>query len=121
MPLESSLRVLAHVTGSEGRKVYVTGSIATEEDLATVLVAAQEGYFVDGAGAGSRGCPAGVAAVVEPPPPERYHSVVNGSMTTLTGSAGRLVAVALRPRPVARAPSASLSPCVCEDAVGDRE
>ncbi|WP_420082075.1 PaaI family thioesterase [Streptomyces sp. JL4002] len=45
VPLESPLRVLAHVTGTEGRKVYVTGSIATEEDLPTVLVAA-EGVFV---------------------------------------------------------------------------
>lgn len=45
VPLESPLRVLAHVTGTEGRKVYVTGSIATEEDLSTVLVAA-EGVFV---------------------------------------------------------------------------
>ncbi|WP_234313956.1 hotdog fold domain-containing protein [Streptomyces sp. NBRC 109706] len=35
VPLESPLRVLAHVTGTEGRKVYVTGSIATEEDLSS--------------------------------------------------------------------------------------
>ncbi|MFF0165096.1 PaaI family thioesterase [Streptomyces prasinus] len=45
VPLESPLRVLAHVTGTEGRKVYVTGSITTEDDLSTVLVAA-EGVFV---------------------------------------------------------------------------
>ncbi|MFD8218364.1 PaaI family thioesterase [Streptomyces sp. NPDC059697] len=45
VPLESPLRVLAHVTGTEGRKVYVTGSIVTEEDLSTVLVAA-DGVFV---------------------------------------------------------------------------
>ncbi|MEV5104089.1 PaaI family thioesterase [Streptomyces massasporeus] len=45
VPLEAPLRVLAHVTGTEGRKVYVAGSITTEEDLATVLVAA-EGVFV---------------------------------------------------------------------------
>ncbi|MFF7489115.1 PaaI family thioesterase [Streptomyces luteogriseus] len=45
VPLEAPLRVLAHVTGTEGRKVYVTGSITTEDDLATVLVAA-EGVFV---------------------------------------------------------------------------
>ena len=45
VPLEAPLRVLAHVTGSEGRKVYVAGSITTEEDPATALVAA-EGVFV---------------------------------------------------------------------------
>ncbi|MER5383319.1 PaaI family thioesterase [Streptomyces sp. NPDC002688] len=45
VPLESPLRVLAHVTGAEGRKVHVTGSITTEDDLSTVLVAA-EGVFV---------------------------------------------------------------------------
>ncbi|MFI1206922.1 PaaI family thioesterase [Streptomyces sp. NPDC020802] len=45
VPLESPLRVLAHVTGAEARKVYVTGSIVTEEDLSTVLVAA-DGVFV---------------------------------------------------------------------------
>lgn len=45
VPLESPLRVLARVTGTERRKVYVAGSIATEEDLATVLVSA-EGVFV---------------------------------------------------------------------------
>ncbi|MDQ0718332.1 hypothetical protein QFZ55_007784 [Streptomyces luteogriseus] len=33
------------LTGTEGRKVFVAGSITTEEDLATVLVAA-EGVFV---------------------------------------------------------------------------
>ncbi|MFJ3673597.1 PaaI family thioesterase [Streptomyces sp. NPDC090106] len=45
VPLQSPLRVLAHVTGTEGRKVYVTGSITTEEDTSTVLVAA-EAVFV---------------------------------------------------------------------------
>ncbi|MFE6092921.1 PaaI family thioesterase [Streptomyces massasporeus] len=45
VPLEAPLRVLARVTGTEGRKVYVAGSITIEEDLATVLVAA-EGVFV---------------------------------------------------------------------------
>ncbi|MFF5573668.1 PaaI family thioesterase [Streptomyces luteogriseus] len=45
VPLEARLRVLAHVTGTEGRKVYVAGSITTEEDLATVLMTA-EGVFV---------------------------------------------------------------------------
>ncbi|MEU2915175.1 PaaI family thioesterase [Streptomyces massasporeus] len=45
VPLEARLRVLAHVTGTEGRKVYVAGSITTEEDPSTVLAAA-EGVFV---------------------------------------------------------------------------
>ncbi|MFE1946726.1 PaaI family thioesterase [Streptomyces massasporeus] len=45
VPLEVPLRVRAHVTGTEGRKVYVAGSITTEEDPSTVLVAA-EGVFV---------------------------------------------------------------------------
>ncbi|MCY0927936.1 hypothetical protein OTB20_17315 [Streptomyces sp. H27-H1] len=33
VPLEFPLQVLAHVTGTEGRKVYVSGSITTEDDL----------------------------------------------------------------------------------------
>ncbi|MFJ5998833.1 hotdog domain-containing protein [Streptomyces sp. NPDC092370] len=45
VPLESPLRLPAHVTGTEDRKVYVAGSITTEVHPATVLVAA-EGVFV---------------------------------------------------------------------------
>ncbi|MGW0460241.1 PaaI family thioesterase [Streptomyces tendae] len=45
VPLESPLRVLAHVTDTDGRKVHVTGSIAAEEDLSTTLVTG-EGVFV---------------------------------------------------------------------------
>ncbi|MGW0877810.1 PaaI family thioesterase [Streptomyces sp. NPDC002740] len=45
VPLETPLRVLARVTGTEARKIFVTGSITTEEDPSTALVAA-DGIFV---------------------------------------------------------------------------
>lgn len=45
VPLETPLRLVARVTGSEGRKIFVAGSIAAEEDPGTVLVAA-DGVFV---------------------------------------------------------------------------
>ncbi|MER6957827.1 MULTISPECIES: PaaI family thioesterase [unclassified Streptomyces] len=45
VPLEAPLRVYARVTGTEGRKIFVDGSISTEEDPSVVVVAA-EGVFV---------------------------------------------------------------------------
>ncbi|WP_405388129.1 PaaI family thioesterase [Streptomyces sp. NBC_01102] len=45
VPLETPLLVNAHVTGTEARKVFVTGSITTEEDPSTALVTA-DGIFV---------------------------------------------------------------------------
>jgi acyl-coenzyme A thioesterase PaaI-like protein len=45
VPLEAPLRVNAQVTGTDGRKVFVEGSIATEEAPSTVLVQA-DGIFV---------------------------------------------------------------------------
>ncbi|MBT2441808.1 PaaI family thioesterase [Streptomyces sp. ISL-36] len=38
VPLETPLRVRARVMGTDDRKVFVTGSITTEEDASTVLV-----------------------------------------------------------------------------------
>jgi hypothetical protein len=40
VPLETPLRILARVSGTDNRKTYVTGSIATEADPATDLVTA---------------------------------------------------------------------------------
>ncbi|MEV5614079.1 PaaI family thioesterase [Streptomyces sp. NPDC052225] len=45
VPLETPLLASAHVTGTDGRKIYVTGSITTEETPSTALVAA-DGIFV---------------------------------------------------------------------------
>jgi acyl-coenzyme A thioesterase PaaI-like protein len=45
VPLQTPLRVYARVTGAEDRKISVAGAITTEEDLSTVLVAA-DGVFV---------------------------------------------------------------------------
>ncbi|MFI9543741.1 hypothetical protein ACIHAR_07275 [Streptomyces sp. NPDC052016] len=45
VPLEAPLRVMARVTGTDGRKVFVEGSIATEEAPSTILVRA-DGIFV---------------------------------------------------------------------------
>ncbi|MFF8392045.1 PaaI family thioesterase [Streptomyces sp. NPDC016172] len=45
VPLEAPLRVNAQVTGTDGRKVFVEGSIATEEAPSTILVQA-DGVFV---------------------------------------------------------------------------
>ncbi|GAB2756365.1 PaaI family thioesterase [Streptomyces bullii] len=45
VPLETPLRILARVTGTDHRKSFVTGSITTEADPATDLVTA-EGVFV---------------------------------------------------------------------------
>ncbi|MDQ1022942.1 acyl-CoA thioesterase FadM [Streptomyces umbrinus] len=45
VPLRTPLRVHAQVTGAENRKISVAGSIATEEDPSTLLVAAG-GIFV---------------------------------------------------------------------------
>ncbi|CAM5253419.1 PaaI family thioesterase [Streptomyces aurantiogriseus] len=45
VPLETPLRVFARVTGTEGRKISVDGSISTEEDPSVAVVTA-EGVFV---------------------------------------------------------------------------
>jgi acyl-CoA thioesterase FadM len=45
VPLETPLRVSAHVTGTDDRKICVKGSITTEEALSTILVEA-DGIFV---------------------------------------------------------------------------
>lgn len=45
VPLETPLRVHARVTGTEGRKIFVDGSISTEEDPSAVVVTA-DGVFV---------------------------------------------------------------------------
>lgn len=45
VPLETPLRILAQVTGTEDRKIFVTGSITTEEDPSTALVTA-DGIFI---------------------------------------------------------------------------
>jgi acyl-CoA thioesterase FadM len=45
VPLETPLWVHARVTGTEGRKVFVTGSISTEADPSAVVVTA-DGVFV---------------------------------------------------------------------------
>ncbi|MES4909101.1 MULTISPECIES: PaaI family thioesterase [unclassified Streptomyces] len=45
VPLETPLRIFAHVTGAEGRKVSVAGSISTEENPSVPLVTA-DGVFV---------------------------------------------------------------------------
>nr|WSZ98174.1 PaaI family thioesterase [Streptomyces sp. NBC_00857] len=45
VPLETSLLVSARVTGTDGRKTFVTGSITTEEAPATSLVEA-DGVFL---------------------------------------------------------------------------
>ncbi|MFF3377467.1 PaaI family thioesterase [Streptomyces sp. NPDC002680] len=45
VPLQTPLRVYARVTGVEDRRISVSGTITTEEDLSTVLVAA-DGVFV---------------------------------------------------------------------------
>jgi len=45
VPLETPLRVHARVTGTEGRKVFVAGSISIEEDPSAVVVTA-DGVFV---------------------------------------------------------------------------
>lgn len=45
VPLETPLRVSAHVTGSDGRKIFVSGVIATEQDPSTVLVEG-DGIFI---------------------------------------------------------------------------
>ncbi|MFD9283908.1 PaaI family thioesterase [Streptomyces mirabilis] len=45
VPLETPLRVYAQVTGTEGRKIFVDGSISTEEDPSVVVVTA-DGVFV---------------------------------------------------------------------------
>ncbi|QYX81778.1 PaaI family thioesterase [Streptomyces akebiae] len=45
VPLETPLRVRAHVTATDDRKIYTKGSIATEEAPSTVLVEA-DGIFV---------------------------------------------------------------------------
>ncbi|MDN0199234.1 PaaI family thioesterase [Streptomyces sp. S.PNR 29] len=45
VPLETPLRVYARVTGTEGRKVFVAGSISVEGDPSTAVVTA-DGTFV---------------------------------------------------------------------------
>ena len=45
VPLETPLRILARVTGTDNRKVFVTGSITRQADPATTLVTA-DGVFV---------------------------------------------------------------------------
>ncbi|WP_230396703.1 PaaI family thioesterase [Streptomyces blattellae] len=45
VPLETPLRVLGRVTGTDDRKIFVTGSVTTQEDPATDLVTA-DGVFV---------------------------------------------------------------------------
>ncbi|MGR6974923.1 PaaI family thioesterase [Streptomyces cynarae] len=45
VPLETPLRVSAHVTGTDDRKLFVKGSITTEEDPSIPLVEA-DGIFV---------------------------------------------------------------------------
>ncbi|GAX56514.1 PaaI family thioesterase [Streptomyces olivochromogenes] len=45
VPLEAPLRVYARVTGTEGREIFVDGSISTEEDPSAVAVTA-DGVFV---------------------------------------------------------------------------
>lgn len=45
VPLETPLLAIAHVTGTDGRKVFVKGSIATEMAASTILVEA-DGVFV---------------------------------------------------------------------------
>lgn len=45
VPLETPLRVFARVTGTEARKIFVTGSITTEEERSALLVEA-DGIFV---------------------------------------------------------------------------
>ncbi|MFF5979290.1 PaaI family thioesterase [Streptomyces olindensis] len=45
IPLETPLRLLGRVTGTDNRKVHVTGTITTQEDPATHLVTA-DGVFI---------------------------------------------------------------------------
>ncbi|QOV36687.1 PaaI family thioesterase [Streptomyces ferrugineus] len=45
VPVETPLRVFAHVTGTEDRKIFVAGSIGTDEDPSIALVTA-DGVFV---------------------------------------------------------------------------
>jgi acyl-coenzyme A thioesterase PaaI-like protein len=45
VPLGTPLRVYARVTGTEGRKIFVDGSISTEDDPSVVVVTA-DGVFV---------------------------------------------------------------------------
>lgn len=45
VPLETPLRVHARVTGTEGRKIFVDGSISTEDDPSVTVVTA-DGVFV---------------------------------------------------------------------------
>lgn len=45
VPLETPLQVRAHVTGTDDRKIFVEGAIATEDAPSTVLVEA-DGVFV---------------------------------------------------------------------------
>jgi hypothetical protein len=45
VPLETPLRVFAHVTGTEDRKIFVAGSISAEDDPPVTMVTA-DGVFV---------------------------------------------------------------------------
>ncbi|MEU6553357.1 PaaI family thioesterase [Streptomyces sp. NPDC046915] len=45
VPVETPLRVFAHVTGTEDRKMFVSGSISSEDDPSVALVTA-DGVFV---------------------------------------------------------------------------
>ncbi|MGC0405238.1 hypothetical protein RKD27_007882 [Streptomyces sp. SAI-126] len=45
VPLETPLNILGRVTGTDGRKIFVTGSVTAQEDPATELVTA-DGVFV---------------------------------------------------------------------------
>ncbi|MFF2130698.1 PaaI family thioesterase [Streptomyces olivochromogenes] len=45
VPLETPLRIHARVTGTEGRKIFVDGSISTEDDPSVAVVTA-DGVFV---------------------------------------------------------------------------
>ncbi|MEW2400831.1 hypothetical protein [Streptomyces sp. NPDC046862] len=59
VPLETPLRLHARVTGTEGRKVFVDGSISMETDPSVAVVTA-DGVFVtpdpDRTGPCSRAC-----------------------------------------------------------------
>jgi acyl-coenzyme A thioesterase PaaI-like protein len=85
VPLGTPLRVYARVTGTEDRKIFVDGSIGTEDDPSVVVVTA-DGVFVS-------------------PDPDRtralfpnVHCVLSTSHTTDRFSAGRGVRRARRVR-----------------------
>ncbi len=129
VPPESPLCVFTHVTDTEGRKVYVTGSIVTEEDLSMVLVAA-EAVFVspdpERAGAlfpslrsaprQAGSAPAGVVQRRLPPGAGKAVSsaVASGGglkyRRTFSGFLCQDVAISIRGRQLGQEPSGAVAP-----------